>query len=146
MNRIVLWLMSTLTVLVLLFGYRTSLGGADQPASPVAPIVGAAAEPTTAGSGARTVTGPAAQTRYGPVQVELTLSGTGAATTIDDVAVIQYPSQDHRDAEINGDALPILIQETLDQQSADVDMVSGATYTSVGYRSSLQAALDQAQA
>ncbi len=46
--------------------------------------------------------------------------------------------------EINDYALPILVQETLDPQSADIDMVSGATVTSVGYVESLQAALDQA--
>ena len=46
--------------------------------------------------------------------------------------------------EINDYALPILIQETLDAQSADIDMVSGATVTSDGYLQSLQSALDQA--
>jgi uncharacterized protein with FMN-binding domain len=58
--------------------------------------------------------------------------------------MLDYPYENQKDQEINSRALPILIQETLDQQSADVDMVSGATVTSNGYRESLQSALDQA--
>ena len=74
------------------------------------------------------------------MQVELTVS----AGTVTDVQVVQYPSGNPRDQEINSYALPVLIQETLDAQSADIDMVSGATVTSVGYQQSLQSALDQA--
>ncbi len=159
LQRILFAALSTITVLVLLFGYRTSLSGPDLLAAGTpTPVVGAVSttDPTTTSAdpatgavsdtATRTVTGPAAQTRYGPVQVELTVSGTGAAVSIADVAVIQYPHSSGRDVEINGYALPRLIQATLDQQSAGVDMVSGATYTSEGYRTSLQAALDQAQA
>ena len=50
-----------------------------------------------------------------------------------------------RDEQINAYALPILVQATLDSQSANIDMVSGATYTSSGYLQSLQAALDEAR-
>ncbi|MGC0371044.1 FMN-binding protein [Microbacterium sp. SLBN-111] len=57
-----------------------------------------------------------------------------------------YPSEDFRDQQINSRALPILVQETLSAQSADIDMVSGATYTSTGYKKSLQSALDEAHA
>ena len=56
----------------------------------------------------------------------------------------QYPNGNGRDQEINAYALPILIQETLDAQSANIDMVSGATVTSDGLPQSLQSALDQA--
>ncbi|GJF32905.1 FMN-binding protein [Kitasatospora sp. NE20-6] len=89
---------------------------------------------------ARSVTGDAADTRYGPVQVKVTLSGI-RITSID---VVQYPSQDHRDQEINSYALPVLNQEAIAAQSADIDVVSGATYTSDGYTASLQSALDKA--
>jgi uncharacterized protein with FMN-binding domain len=58
--------------------------------------------------------------------------------------VVQYPDGNGRDREINDDALPVLVQETISAQSADVDMVSGATVTSTGYVQSLQSALDQA--
>jgi uncharacterized protein with FMN-binding domain len=86
------------------------------------------------------VTGPAVDTRWGPVQVAITTS----AGKITDVEVVEYPNNNPKDQEINAYALPILVQETLDAQSADIDMVSGATVTSDGYLQSLQAALDEA--
>jgi uncharacterized protein with FMN-binding domain len=79
-------------------------------------------------------------TRWGPVQVQLSV----AAGKVTDVSVIQYPNGNGKDQEINDYALPILTQETVDSQSADIDMVSGATVTSDGYIESLQSALDQA--
>src|SRR6185312_8595634 len=91
-------------------------------------------------SAADTVTGPVAETQWGPVQVQVTFAGDA----ISDVQVVQYPNGNHRDQEINDYALPILVQETKDANSADIDMVSGATVTSDGYVQSLQGALDQA--
>jgi uncharacterized protein with FMN-binding domain len=87
-----------------------------------------------------TVTGSVVQTQWGPVQVQITVRG-GTITT---VKVLQYPSGNQRDVEIANYALPILIQETTQNQSAQIDMVSGATFTSDGYIQSLQSALDQA--
>jgi uncharacterized protein with FMN-binding domain len=81
-----------------------------------------------------------ANTQWGPVQVQLTVAG-GA---ISKVTVLQYPSGNGKDQEINDYALPILTKETVDAQSAQIDMVSGATVTSNGYLESLQSALDQA--
>ncbi|HEU4947305.1 MAG TPA: FMN-binding protein [Kribbella sp.] len=89
---------------------------------------------------ARTVTGSVAQTRWGPVQVQLTIGG-GKITA---ASVPQCPDNNPRDQEINSDVLPILVQETLDAQSADIDAVSGATVMSGGYVQSLQAAIDEA--
>ena len=57
---------------------------------------------------------------------------------------IVYPDGNHEDQEINSFALPVLNQEAVAQQSANIDMVSGATVTSEGYLSSLQSAIDQA--
>ena len=74
------------------------------------------------------------------MQVQLTVSG-GKVTAVD---VVEYPNSNGRDQEINAQALPILVKETLSAQSAKIDMVSGATYTSEGYLTSLQSALDQA--
>ena len=180
MKKIVLWWMSTLTALVLLFGYHTSTSsraaGGDTVA--IAPIVGGAGSTTTAATtsgdgeapqitvgqtsaattsaeqqsttgaattagsaGKRTVTGASADTRWGPVQVELTIEGA----KITNGSVVQYPDGNGRDAQINSYALPILISETISNQSAQIDMVSGATVTSEGYVTSLQSALDQAQ-
>lgn len=89
---------------------------------------------------AKTVTGDVAQTIWGPVQVQLTIKGG----TITGVKILQYPNGNPRDVEIAQYALPILMNETTAKQSAQIDMVSGATYTSEGYVQSLQSALDQA--
>ena len=75
------------------------------------------------------------------MQVEITV----ADGTITDVAVVEYPTENGKDREINARrAARSSSQETLDAQSADIDMVSGATVTSEGYLESLQCALDQA--
>ena len=141
MKRIVLWFLSTLSVVVLLFGYHTSTSGPDVSASPPAVVSGSSkASRAAKTSTSQTVTGSVASTQWGPVQVEVTVEGG----SITDVSVVQYPNGTGRDAEINGYALPRLVQETLDQQSADIDMVSGATVTSTGYVESLQSALDRA--
>ena len=92
-------------------------------------------------SSATTVTGDVASTQWGLVQVQLTLQ-SGKITGVN---VLQYPNGNHRDVEINDYALPILIDETTKAQSAQIDMVSGATVTSDGYIRSLQSALDQAK-
>ena len=143
MRRILLVLMTTLAAVITLFGYRTST-----PHPAVASSVSAAAgsspgsgtSTTPAAPATRTVTGDAAQTRWGPVQVKITLSGS----TITAVDLVQVPAGNRRDVEINDAAVPVLTQETLSAQSADIDAVSGATVTSDGYATSLQSALDQA--
>ena len=89
-----------------------------------------------------TYTGSSANTRFGPVQVQITVSGG----QITDVQVPEYPSGNPRDRQINQRALPVLVAETTAAQSSDIDMVSGATYTSQGYLQSLQSAIDQARA
>jgi uncharacterized protein with FMN-binding domain len=143
--------MSTLTVLVLLFGYHTSTSStavASGGSSLVAPVPsgtgtasgGTSSAPSTGSSASGTVTGDSASTRWGPVQVQLTV----ADGTITDVSVVEYPSSNGKDKSINARALPILVQETLEAQSARIDMVSGATVTSDGYVESLQSALDKA--
>lgn len=86
------------------------------------------------------VNGTVAQTRWGPVQVQVRIS----SGKISDISVLQQPDGNGRDAEINSYALPVLKQQVLDAQSANIDGVSGATVTSDGYRESLQAALDAA--
>jgi uncharacterized protein with FMN-binding domain len=174
MRRISTWFLSTVTVVVLLFGYHTStsgvLGTASQPAitsgaggtSGTGTSTAGSGSGSTSGSGngggngggngsgtgsgtgsaqtATTVTGSVAQTQWGPVQVELTVKGG----KISGVSVLQYPSGNGTDAQINNYALPVLIQETMAAQNSQIDMVSGATVTSGGYLQSLQSALDQA--
>ncbi|WP_172967953.1 FMN-binding protein [Micromonospora sp. WMMD754] len=135
MRRITVWLLSTVAALVLLFSYRTSTMGAGGETGAVA--TGGA---TTDSGGSGTATGSVAQTRWGPVQVRITVS----AGKITDVAAVQVPDGNHRDQEINDYAVPILRQEALAAQSARIDTVSGATVTSDGYRESLQSAIDAA--
>lgn len=150
MRRITLWMFSTVAALVLLFSYRTSTGNSG--AAEAAPLGGTTATtpdpaPSAASGGsasgtstAKTYPGSTAQTRWGAVQVSITV----ADGRITDVQVPVYPSENHRDQEINEYALPILRQETLTAQNAGIDTVSGATVTSNGYLESLQAALDDA--
>ncbi|GED88035.1 FMN-binding protein [Streptomyces sp. 6-11-2] len=87
----------------------------------------------------RTVTGEAAQTQYGPVQVRITVSG-GRITKAE---TVQAP-QGGVSGQKSDLAVPRLNQEAVTAQSADIDTVSGATYTSGGYKKSLQSALDKA--
>ena len=134
MKRILYTFLTTLTIVVLLFGYRTSTMGALRASDPVVTAG------TNSAAESKTVTGSVAQTEWGPVQVQITVSGS----EITDVQVLQYPNENGKDQQINAYALPVLTDETLQAQSANIDMVSGATVTSNGYVSSLQAALDEA--
>ena len=88
-----------------------------------------------------TFTGNSADTRYGPVKVRITVTG-GRISAVD---VVDVPQGNPRDVEINSFAVPVLQKETLSTQSAQIDFVSGATFTSDGYTRSLQSALDKAK-
>jgi len=118
-------------------GTSTSSGSPNNGSSTVGP-----ANQPAASTSRQTVTGDAVSTPYGPVQIKVTSSGG----QITDVEVVQAPWSNGTDQQINGYALPILVKETLDTQTANIDMVSGATYTSNGYVMSLQSALDQLHA
>ncbi|MGF1239238.1 FMN-binding protein [Streptomyces sp. 2-6] len=118
-------------------GYRTSLQSALDRMK-AGPGTGAGASGGGAGA-ARTVTGKVAQTQYGPVQVRITVSG-GKVVKAEAVQAPKGGLSDQKTAM----AVPRLNQEAVAAQSADIDAVSGATYTSGGYRTSLQSALDQA--
>jgi uncharacterized protein with FMN-binding domain len=98
---------------------------------------------TGTGTGAtRTLTGAVANTQHGPMQVQLVLTGK----RITKVNVLQRTDDGQESIQINSFAIPKLTSETLTAQSARIDAVSGATYTSQGYIQSLQSALDQAMA
>ncbi|MCK2036775.1 FMN-binding protein [Microbacterium sp. SSW1-49] len=159
MKKILYAVLATISGLVLLFSYRTSLDAVTPtdgtPAAGTVDSSGTSGTDAHAGTGSTSATaaqaatgladgaytGASSQTRYGPVQVQLTVSGG----RITDVRAIDYPDGNGRDRQINGTAIPRLVSETLQSQSAQIQMVSGATYTSDGYRSSLQSAIDQAQ-
>lgn len=145
LRRIVLASAVTASGLVMLLALKphTAPAIAVAPAPAASSSSGANSGTGSGGStatGTKTVTGETAQTRWGPVQVKITLTNG----RITDVSAVQSPSDNPRDQEINSYALPELRREVLAAQSAKIDTVSGATYTSDGYRQSLQSALDSA--
>ena len=95
--------------------------------------------PSSGSSGANTALGDPANTRYGVAQVRVTVSG-GKITKVE---AVQLQNSDPKSAAISSYAEPILQQSVLSKQTAAVDTVSGATYTSLSYEASLQSALDR---
>ncbi|WP_328637293.1 FMN-binding protein [Streptomyces canus] len=124
-------------------GYKKSLQSAIDKANAAAPAQPSAqpSQPAggSAGAAAKTVTGAVSQTQYGPVQVRITVSG-GKVTKAEAVQAPKGGTSDQKTAL----SIPKLNQEAVASGSADIDSVSGATYTSEGYKKSLQSALDQA--
>lgn len=100
-----------------------------------------AASPTAAGVADGTYVGASNSNRWGSVQVQVVYSGG----QVSDVQILQYPDGERKSVRINESALPTLVSEALSAQSADVNTVSGATYTSKSYRISLQSAIDTAR-
>jgi len=95
---------------------------------------------TSAPPARRSVTGALVQTPYGNVQVRVSLLGK----KITKVTAVHLTDSSSTSVEISASAAPVLRQEAMKAQSAKIDMVSGATYTSEGYKTSLQSALDAA--
>ena len=172
MRRVILAICATAAALVLLLSFKTHTqsGLGSSPAAALgspAPGTGDAAATTapsastsasaakaksstsksstsaasTGSSAAKTVTGAAWPTIYGPVQVQVTVKN-GKVTA---VTATEYPQETPRDYQINSYAIPQLNSETLAAGNANIDSVSGATYTSQGYIGSLQDALDKAK-
>jgi hypothetical protein len=98
------------------------------------------AAPTTAAPTSRTVVGSVVSNPYGDVQVEVVVRDG----QLSDVEALELPSDRQRSQYINSIAGPELRQEALQARSANIDVISGATYTSQSYAQSLQNALDQA--
>jgi uncharacterized protein with FMN-binding domain len=168
MRRNLVALLGTLSALVLLFSYHTSLdssaAGSPVAGAPLTPGTdgssstsgsssgsgssssssgsssGSSSKSSNGSSGTKTYTGEVADTRWGPVQVKITVTNGKIAAA----QTIQVPDGNPRDQEINSYAVPVLNQEVLQAQSAQIDAVSGATVTSDGYIQSLQSAVDQA--
>ncbi|GAA2109235.1 hypothetical protein GCM10009841_30390 [Microlunatus panaciterrae] len=135
--------------------YAPSTVATEQPPAATAPAPGGAstAEPSTGSTGkgrhslrprharavVSTVTGAVSPTPYGPVQVSVTFRGA----RITDVRVLQTPDRDGHSRSIADRAVPTLHDAVIASQSARIDTVSGATYTSQGYARSVQSAIDQ---
>jgi len=88
----------------------------------------------------KTYKGSSVATPFGPVQVSITVSNRKVLKA----TAIAYPSADHESAQINSYAIPALQQQAAAAQSADIDGVSGASWTSYGFKQSLQSALTKA--
>ena len=165
MRRVVLALGGTIAGLVMLLSFRTHMGltavagvsgaggkagsggtsasGTGGSAGSAGGAATAAPAPVSAGSGTgAAVTGNVIMTGYGPTQVQVTLN----AGKIVNVTVLQHTDDGVNSQMIDGRALPLLNNETLTAQSAKINAVSGASYTSAGYIKSLQSALDKAPA
>jgi uncharacterized protein with FMN-binding domain len=112
------------------------------PAPSTQPTTGPAPSPKPSTGSTRMITGKSVSTRYGDVEVQVTMSGL----RITNLTPLKLPDSNGVDLAIDQQVVPMLIQETLQAQSAQIDMISGATYTSDGYIRSLQSALDKAKA
>jgi uncharacterized protein with FMN-binding domain len=114
------------------------------PAATAPPPAGTGTRPATPGStaapAAQTYDGDPVDNRYGTVQVRITVRGK----QITAIEPIQMPFDRSRSQYISEQAAPYLHDEVLQAQSAHIDVVSGATYTSESYTQSLQSALDKA--
>jgi uncharacterized protein with FMN-binding domain len=142
MRRAVIVLGTTAAGLAALLSFRShSLAASVPSVSTPAPSTGSPqATGSTTPAATRTVTGTVANTQYGPMQVQVTLTGP----KITKVTVLQRTDDGTESDQIDANAIPRLTSETLAAQSAHIDAVSGASYTSSGYIQSLQSALDQA--
>jgi len=117
---------------------QTAKGASGKTAASAAPAPQAAAPPAAAPASG-TFTGSPARTQYGPVQVQITVDN-GKVTS----AVGQQAATDGRSQMIASVAIPRLEQQAVAAQSANINGVSGASYTSGGFAKSLQSALKQA--
>ncbi|MFJ3671780.1 FMN-binding protein [Streptomyces sp. NPDC090106] len=137
-RRVVLAGAATVSGIVLLLSLKPS---SDPTAEAAGTPPAASAQGGAQAAGTSTVTGDAAQTQYGAVQVRITVSGN----RITKAETVKAPSggQSTQKTEL---AVPKLNAAVVAQQSADIDSVSGATYTSTGYKQSLQSAIDKANA
>ena len=161
MRRITMIITSTIAAVVLLFSYRTSTNATaanspttDDTTTPTSGSTAGTTIPPSASSSSSgssssgsstlnsgTFTGDAVTTRWGVVQVQITV----ADGTITAAKALQYPNENGKDQQINAYAIPLLNSEVTQAQSAEIDAVSGATVTSNGYLQSLQSAIDAAQ-
>ena len=156
MKRLILAVVGTIAGLIALLSFRTHAGPAavgSLPAATLGPVpslvtpsprTGAAAgtgpSPPSTGPGAVTTLGQTVHTQFDTIQVRIVTAGG----RIRSVAFAKLAGDEQLSDLINAQAGPLLLHRTLIAQSAHIDTVSGATYTSDAYRQSLQSALDKA--
>ena len=106
---------------------------------PLAPTTSPTTAPPANANTVRTIDGDPFANQYGTVQVRVTLQGN----RITNVTPLQMPFEHQRSAEISQQAQPLILQEVLQAQSAQIDLIGGASYTTQSYAQSLQSALDK---
>jgi len=122
-------------------GTTGSSGSAAASATPgQSAASGATGASAAAAAASKTYAGSVVQTRFGPVQVQITVK----AGAITDVSALQLTNDSGRSVQISNRAAPLLRTEVLAAQSAKIKTISGATVTSGAYVTSLQAAIDAA--
>lgn len=129
-SRLTLWVLASVTGLVLLFGYHTSTAGPLEPDA-----TGSSTRPV-----ATTFVGDRVRVRDGMVQVRIVIAG-GRLTAVE---VPLYPTRTPRSRRAAEQAIPVLVRRTLAAQGPEIDTVRGAAATSNGYRRSLRSALAKA--
>ena len=149
MRRAVPVILATIGSLALLSRFHTSPAATNgvvataptsgtPPTPPTTTVQPRTTPSTQAADSTQVVTGPAVMTRFGPVQVEI----WRRAGHLVDVEALRLPDSHARSVDISRFSAPRLRQEALQAQSAHIDIISGATYTSAGYAQSLQGAID----
>ncbi len=156
MRRVILAVTGTVAGLVALLSFKSHVppvsaaattggsGGSSSSSSggSTATVPGEFPQGSLAGNlpaGETAVNGHVASTAYGPVQIQLIMRNS----KIIKVAVLEQPANTLHDIQIGAVAFPKLISETLAAQTAKIDAVSGASYTSAGFQQSLQGALHE---
>jgi uncharacterized protein with FMN-binding domain len=143
-RRVLLASAATVSGIVLLLSLKPATDSSSASAQGAAQGAAAAQESPQGGAaaaGTSTVTGAVAQTEYGVVQVRLTVAN-GKITKAEAIQAPKGGTSDQKTAL----SVPKLNQEVVATQSADITSVSGATYTSGGYKQSLQSAIDKMKA
>lgn len=159
MGKAITALLVTVVCVVLVVNFRThgTVRGVARLTKPAAKTAAAPSSPSTGSTSptpsttrapspapphtVKTVDGDDVSTQYGDVQVQVTVR----SGRITDVKGLLLPNDRPRSVEISQQAEPILRTEALQAQSAQIDIVSGASFTSEGYAQSLQSALDKAR-
>lgn len=145
MRRVLFAIGATVAGLVALLSYKSHTGLPNIPVATGASVAAAPGHSASAAPGGNdpapvVLTGKVYRTKFGPVQVQVTMVNH----RIVKVKVLQLTDLGSVSGLIDAHAIPVLNKETITAQSAKIDMVSHATYTSTGYIGSLQSALDQA--
>jgi len=138
-KRLILAVAGTIAGLIALLSFQTHAGPAAVGSLPAATL-GPGPSPASGGPDAVTTLGQTVHTQFDTIQVRIVTVGG----QIRSVAFAKLAGDEQLSDLINAHAGPLLLQRTLTAQGADIDTVSGATYTSDGYRQSLQSALDKA--